>query len=139
MKVMEHVFCSVYLFKKRLFVRRVENARGPNCAVFPPKELDIAIDADRLAVEIEAALMDYRELGRKIEPEEWAERNKRLLEFFGESSISAFERKKKEVTVRRETATGQVALFGPKDKEVELDNPTGQQLGQVVKDLLGLK
>lgn len=53
-------------------------------------------------------------------------------------SISAYERKKKEVTVRKETATGRIELFGPKSKEYLLDNPDAEQLGLKVKELLGL-
>lgn len=136
---MEYQFCSVFTFKQQLFIRRYENAKGPNCAVFPPEELDTKISVSSLAEEIEAALSDYRDMGRKVHAEEWDQRNRRLLEYFDESSIAAFERKKNEVTVRRETSTGDVVLFASKDRELELRGATVDQISERVMEFLGLR
>ena len=135
---MEHLFCGVFVFKKRLYISYEEKVGGPRCMLFPPKEFDPGIDATHLGKEVESALSAYVDNGRRIYADEWEELNKQLLDFFGEKSIGAYERKKKEVTVRKETATGHIELFGPKNKEYLLENPDAEQLGLKVKELLSL-
>lgn len=136
---MEYLFCGVFVFKKRLYLEYQEDMGGPGCIVFPPKELDPGIDGSELGQEIESALSAYVDNGRRIYADEKEELNKQLLNFFGEKSIGAYERKKKGMTVRKETATGHIVLFGPKNKEYVLDNPDTEQLGLKVKELLGIK
>ncbi len=80
----------------------------------PPKLLDSDVSRTQLGEEIRSALDDFSYLGRSIPAEEWEALNEQLLEFFGEKTVAAFERKKRNVTVRLEEATGEVQLFGPK-------------------------
>lgn len=81
---MEYLFCSVFVFKKRLYVQYQEDMGGPGCIVFPPKEFDPGIDGSELGQEIESALSAYVDNGRRIYADEKEELNKQLLDFFDE-------------------------------------------------------
>lgn len=135
---MDYQFCGVFVVKKRLFVCREEGVGGPRVMVLPPQELDPAVDDATLGAAIEAALQAYRDAGRRMTPSEWEVVNQRLLGLFGETSIATFERKKRDVTVRLESATGRVQLFGPKGREVSLERPGAAELGRAARGLLGL-
>jgi hypothetical protein len=106
--------------------------------VLPPKELEPTVTAEELGEVIKDALAGYRDLGRGITADEWQRLNAELLSFFGEISVTSFERKKTDVTVRLEPATGQVCLFGPKNKTSALDKPSTAELGEAVKGMLGI-
>lgn len=101
-------------------------------------ELDSAIDSVGLGRHIRRALDAYRETGQVVYAPEWEARNRRLLEFFGERSVSSFERKKKEVTVREEVATKEIRFFTPKESSIVLHDPSEEELGASVRSLLGL-
>lgn len=104
--VMQHKFCGVFKHKKQMYVARLANANGPNCMIWPPKPLFRGLSVSGLAEEIEAALRDYTSLGRSIYPEEWKERDDQLLTYFGERSVSAFQKKKKDIGIRYDVARG---------------------------------
>lgn len=135
---MEYQFSGVFVFKKRVYVTYEERVGGPR-VMLSAKEMPPPLSAAALGAEVEKALGEFQDKGRVIYADEWETLNQRLLKSFGEKSVSAFERKKKEVTVRRATDTGRVALIGPKDKEIELDHPTVEELGQAIMGLLGLQ
>lgn len=132
-------FCGVFLFSKRLFVSQEEKVGGPRRMLFPPKEVDAGSSLDWLGCEVDYALSSYRNSGRKIHADEWEALNQQLLDYFDERSISRFERKKKEVTIRRCISTGAVVIFDQKGREVDLNRPTSEEIGKTVKNLLGLK
>ena len=131
-------FCSVYLFRGRLFLAREEGVRGPRKSVFPPSELDRAIGAAHLGLEVRGALASYREASNPVYADEWEVLNQQLLEFFGEKSVASFERKKTSVTVREHAPTGEVRFFTPNESGVVLRGPSDEELGSTVQSLLGL-
>ena len=108
--------------------------------VWPLKELPLTIDAESLGKEVLASLADYRIDGRPILADEWDVLNQELLDFFGEKSIGAFERKKKEVTVRRDVASGIITLFPERGEDVldleSSEDPT--RLGGSIRNHLAL-
>jgi hypothetical protein len=100
--VMREKFCGVFKHKKQMYIVRLANANGPNCIVWPPKPLYRGLTAEEFACEIEDALNDYSSLGRSIYPQEWKERSEQALAYFGEKSDGAFQRKKKDITIRQD-------------------------------------
>ncbi|HJU39572.1 MAG TPA: hypothetical protein VJ724_08360 [Tahibacter sp.] len=107
---------------------------------WPPQRLADDIDVDALRREIVAALADYSDLGRSIPASEWAVLNQRLLDFFDEKSVGAFERKKIEITIRQNVAAGDYSLFGSGKhlknyvaERVTLDDAVAAVLEQVVR------
>ena len=135
---MEDQFCGVFIFKKTLYLNREVGVRGPRRMVTPLKELPLDIDAKSLGEEVFAALDDYRETGQSIAAAEWELLNNELLDFFSEKSVAAFERKKKDVSIRRNIESGEFRILGPRDEEVEAANMDPRQLGATIKGFLGL-
>ena len=137
---MEHQFCGVFVLNKNLHVVREEKVGGPRQMRWPLRELPMNIDAESLGKETLAALADYRIDGRPMSRDEGEAFNQRLLDFFGERSIGAFERKKNEVTVRRDVASGAITLFPERGEDVlDLDSsedPT--RLGSSIRKHLAL-
>ena len=109
--VMQHKFCSIYTFKKQMYIDRLARANGPNCLVWPPKSLYSGLTHEQLVAEIAGALSDYKELGRSIYAPEGEELNQRFLAFFGEKTTNAFERKKKSITIRQDLPHNTYNLF----------------------------
>ena len=99
--MMLYKFCGVFTLKKQMYLVRQANANGPGVTIWPPKPFYSGLTHQQMAFEIKSALNDYFDLGRAIYAPEWEERSKQLLSFFGERTISAFERKKKEITIRQ--------------------------------------
>ena len=134
---MDYQFCGVFVLKERLYLVREEGVGGPRQIAMPLRELPLNLDARRLGEEVLSGLDDYREIGRQASGGEGL--NRQLLSFVDEKSVAAFERKKKEVTVRREVMLGDVRLFGPRDEEMEVKDPEPEKLGEIIKNLLGLR
>jgi hypothetical protein len=109
--VMQERFCSVIKHKKQMYIERHAYANGPRCTVFPPKPLYRGLTIEQLAEEIDSALNDYSSLRRPIYPQEWKEREDQLLTYFGEKSSAAFQRKKKDITIRYDVARGIYVLM----------------------------
>lgn len=108
--VMQQTFCGVFKHKKRMYLVRLADANGPNCIVWPPKPLYRGLTVEQFAAEIDSALSDYTALGRSIYPPEWKERSEKALAYFGEKSNSAFQRKKKDITIRHDVPRGAYVL-----------------------------
>ena len=115
---MDYQFCGVFLLKKKLYMVREEGVGGPRRMVMPLKELPVDIDPNDLAEEVFAALDDYREEARPVTVDELETLNDDLLGFFGERSVAAFERKKKDVTVRRGVKSAEIRLFEANGREL---------------------
>lgn len=133
---MEYQFCGVFLLKKKLYIVRQEEVRGAGRIVMPLKEVRLNIDADALHEELLAALDDYRRDARPVTRNEVEKLNDELLEVVGEKSVAAFERKKKDVTIRREIGSGEIRLFKANGQEatgLDLGN-----LGHAIKSFLEL-
>lgn len=79
--------------------------------ILPPSELDPNVSAESLKEHVCDALEDYESEGPSISASEWDALNQQLLAFFGAKSVAEFERKKKDITVRRNTDTGDIDLF----------------------------
>ena len=137
---MVHQYCGVFAFKGTLYVNREEGVGGPRRMLWPLKVLPMTIDAESLGAELMAALEDYREGGRPILADEWEVLIRRSLDFFGEKSVGAFERKKKGITVRRDVKSGTIALFRSNGKHLlnlqSSDDPS--RLGSVIRENLAL-
>ncbi len=137
---MEYQYANVFLFKGTVFVQDCEYVGGPDRGVWPARaELVRPIEPAALGDAALKSLEAYQDRGRVVHADEWEILNQQLLDFFGEKSVSAFERKKKGITVRRDTGAGRVTLIGRKDKEIELDNPNAEELGQAIMGLLGFQ
>jgi len=135
---MEHDFCAVFLHRKRLFLAREEKVGGPRRMILPPRELVLPVDSSNLGDEVLRALADYRNADRSLTPSDWEEGNAKLLELMAEPSVESFERRKRDVTVRRSRDSGEVTLFGPNRRQVSLEAPDVGALGDAVKGLLGI-
>lgn len=131
-------FCSVYRFRERLFLDREEGVCGPRRGVFPPEELSPAIEDQDLGREIRRALASYRETGKEVFADEWEALNRRLLGFFGERIVAAFERRKVGVTVREDPRTEEIRFFLPEESAKVLQDASDEELGMAVRELLGL-
>ena len=83
-----------------MYLVRLVDANGPNTIVWPPKKLHRGLSDEEFAEEIDHALEDYASLGRSLTAEEWKLRSEKALAYFGENSDSAFQRKKKDITIR---------------------------------------
>lgn len=137
---MEYQYADVFLFKGTVFVQDCEYVGGPDRGVWPARaEFSGPIEPAALGDAALKSLEAYQDSGRFVYADEWERLNQELLDFFGEKSISAFERKKKGVTLRRHAAAGYVALICKKGKEIEIDNPKAEDLGQEIMRLLGLR
>ena len=119
---MQQMFCGVFKYKKQMYLVRLVDANGPNAIVWPPKPLYRGLTLEQFADEIDRALKDYTALGRSICPQEWKERSEQALAYFGETSDAAFQKKKKDVTIRFDVARKTYALF---------DGTTGAQIGEM--------
>ena len=106
--------------------------------VLPPIEVDLPVSDLALGHEIESALRSYRESGRSLTPAEWAVENEQLLHLMNEKSVASFERKKKDVAVRRDRESGEIRLFVAKSPPVVLQAPDTANLGEAVRKLLGV-
>ena len=104
--------------------------------ILPPRELTATVDANHLGAQLLGALDEFRDSASSLRPEEWESLNRQLLDHFGERSIAAFERKKREVTVRREVESGEIHLFSGKGEHLGTTDPV--RLGEIVKELLRL-
>lgn len=105
---------------------------GPRALVLPPKSLSPEVSVDLLEREPAAALDEYGDLGRPIYASEWEQRNKTLCEFFGVGDVRELERKKRDVTVRRDE-DGSIHLF-QKGREIEVGTMGLEQriIGQAI-------
>ena len=116
-------FCSVVRLEDRVYVFSEADADGPRRLKLPPRKLKI----DRLDVElglaIQKALDEYESDGRPIPADEWNELNDRLLELVGEKSVSAYERKKRGLTVRHDEGRSEVTLYAKSGEVVASLNP----------------
>ena len=137
---MEHQFCGVFVFDKKLYVDRQKDAGGPRRMLWPLRELPMTIDAKRLGEEVFAALADYRSDGCPIPDDQSEVSNEQLLDFFGERSVGAFERKKKGIAVRRDVESGAIAVFRSNGKHLldlqGSDDPS--RLGSAIRKHLAL-
>jgi hypothetical protein len=119
---MQNMFCGVFKHKKQMYLVRLADANGPNCIVWPPKPLYRGLAVEQFADEIDRALNDYTSIGRSIYPQEWKERSEQALAYFGEKSDAAFQRKKKDITIRLDVARRAYVLF---------DGTTGAPIGEM--------
>jgi hypothetical protein len=129
-------FTGVFRFQRRLFVTLEEKVGGPRAVRGLPRELPRAISAEELGTEVLAALDSFRDAGRSITAPEWESMNRELLAAFQVKSVAAFERKKREVTVRRDCKSHSIRLVGPRNEELEISVPTPQLLGLEIQRLL---
>lgn len=125
----------MFKYKGQLYLERRMNANGPDCAVWPPQLLRVGITADELSVQIDRALVDYKELGRSIEPTEWKERGNQAIRFFNEKSEQSFRRKKKEITVRQNTRTADFSLFDGNTGAVLAEARSSKEVAEKILDL----
>ena len=126
------------MIKKRLFLSVEEKVGGPRRMILPPRELDPAIDALALGSEVNQALRSFRDAGRHATAEEWEIANAELLRLMGETTVASFEKKKREVTLRRDRQSQEVRLSGPKDELVVLQQPDATRLGDEIRRMLRL-
>mgnify|MGYP001381870552 CR=1 FL=1 len=119
MAALDHNFCSVFVFKKATYLGVEEYVGGPRRLIMPPKDISVVNDVETLELLIQEALNSYQNNGLKFTAQDWDEVNKEFLEYFEEKSISSYERKVKNVTVRRDNSTQNIDLFGSKNKVVE--------------------
>jgi hypothetical protein len=107
--------------------------------VLPPSEIPIEVDATSLGATVLEALDAFGVTERVIRAAEMDALQRELLALVGESSVAAFEKRKKEVTIRRD-ASREITLFpGSNASEVVLKDPGSAELGTAVAGLLGLK
>jgi len=106
--------------------------------VHPPKELDPKIEAEMLGAEVRAALDAYRELDIVVYASEWEALNRELLEFFGEKSVSSFERRRTGITLREDITSGEIRLFKGREL-VTLQAPGLREIGETIKKHLKLR
>lgn len=132
----EFQFTGVFRFGKRLYITLEEKVGGPRAVRGLPKELPLGISAEALGAEVMAALESFRDAGHSIVASEWERMNAELLAAFQVKSVAIFERRKREVTVRRDLRTHAVRLFGPGKEVVELEMPAPQLLGREIQRLL---
>ena len=121
-------FCSVFKYQGKLYLGHQRDANGPRFLLFPPKTLENSIKAKDLGGLVEEALSAYVQKGDPIYALEWEVLNKQLIDYFSASSVSAFERKKRNVTVRREVKSGLVELYVDSES-IPLGVPTTKFLG----------
>lgn len=133
-------FCGVFLHHGRLYVcRELDNAGRGRVMVLPPTEIPMDVDAASLGSRILEALDAFGATDHLIRGPEMDGLQRELLATVGESSVAAFEKRKKEVTIRRD-ASREITLFrGANGTEMTLEAPGPAQLGGAVGDLLGLK
>ncbi len=120
-----------------MYIQRQADANGPGVAIFPPKPLYKGLSVQGFADEIESALRDYTSLGRSIYSDEWEELNQKLLSYFGERSVSSFERNKKEVTIRYEDRSGTYTLFVGNNGRVLAEVRSAQDAAWAIYEYLG--
>jgi hypothetical protein len=131
--------CGVFVVRKRLYLGREEGHAGPGLLLFPPQELALDIPAEHLGRLVHEALASYRETGVPIPAPEWEVHNARLLAHFGFASVADFERSKRDITIRRIEATGEVRLFGSRgDAVATLLDPGPEELGAAIREHLRL-
>lgn len=134
---MNHRFCGVFKFQRQMYIQRQADANGPGVAIFPPKPLYKGLSLQGFADEIESALRDYKSLGRSIYADEWEQLNRQLLSYFGERSVSSFERKKKEVAIRYEDRSGEFMLFVGNNGRVLAEVRSAQDAARAIYEYLG--
>lgn len=134
---MEPKFCGVFKYREQMYVCREVYANGPRSMVLPPTRLYRGLSVEGLGDEIESALRDYKSLGRSIYADEWEELNQKLLSYFGERSVSTFERKKKEVTIRYEDRSGTYTLFVGNNGRVLAEVRSAQDAARAIYEYLG--
>ena len=135
---MEYEFCALILFRGKLYVGREEKVGGPRRLLLPPKEVPTDSDAITLGNELLAALADYRDAGHPMYADEWQRAERQLLDFFGASSVASFERKKRDVTVRRHVPAREIHLSGATDDWTVVPDEDPLRLGLAAKELLGI-
>ena len=127
-KTLNFQFCSVFIYEDKLYLAHEKKVNGPRCMIFPPQPLEMLIDPNKLGELVFDALNNYIIEKTTIYAPEWELLNKQLLTYFGSSSIFLFERKKKEVTIRRDVTSGDIELFV---------GTTSSHLGKISSDTLG--
>jgi hypothetical protein len=135
-KTLEFRFCGVFRYGKRLFLGYEEGVGGPRRLLLPPRELPSDIGDLALGEAVLAALESYRETGVGVSAPEWERLNRELLALFDAPSVAAFERKKRDVTIRQTLDATEIRLFGPRQEEVALTTPSPAELGAAIRALV---
>lgn len=120
-----------------MYLVREAKANGPRCTVWPPKPLYRGLTTEQFVAEIESALNDYADLGRPIYPQEWEIRTQQLLAFYGEKSVAAFERKKKDLTIRQNISENSYSLFDGAKGTMLSELNTLYEVANKISELLG--
>ena len=136
---LEYQFCSVFVVRKKLYLGREEGHAGPRLLLFPPRELPVGISAPQLGGLVHDTLASYVQTGIPISAPQWDVLNREMLDHFGFTRVADFERRKRDVTVRRMVATGEVQLHADNpDQIVKLVSPEAAELGSEIRKLLRL-
>jgi hypothetical protein len=131
-------FTRVVLLNDQLYVIDQKDANGPGVAVLPPHRLQLPVDAKSLGYAISESLDRYQPDGEGLVADEWERLNQELVQYFGIGSISTFEKKKRDVTVRQIMPSLELSVFNKKGTEVCSGILDFKELGAKVMEVLGL-
>lgn len=115
--MIKYRYCSVYVHKRQMYIQRQLSSMGGDLMDWPPKPLDVGLTQEQLSAEIASALEDYRQISRRVLVPELQEMTKRMLEYFGEKSISAFEKHRRVISIRQDVSQGVYVLFASWERE----------------------
>ena len=132
----EHRFCGVLLIKGCLYLCREVGVGGPRKMVLPPASIPTSISSADLGGFVREALADYTESDQLVYADEWSALDRQLCESFGVRSVAAFERSKRDVSIRETVSDGTILLAGPNDQRLAVSQPDDETLGRSILTLL---
>jgi len=132
-------FCSILYINGKLYVIDQVKVGGPRAIRLPLHECDEPFEAFSIGRRVLKSLDRFEPDGRRMTPDDWDRLNDELLLALGEKSISSFERKKNEVTVRRTPENGVITLFDKGDETLELRKYDESLLGGSLLQMLKLQ